>query len=163
MAGKVITATAAVMVAAGLVTSCTTGGTPVAQHTTPARSPQVPSSPRPAVAEPAPTPPSDEDQIRAVLIAFQDAWNTQDWDAYTQLMCPSMREQFTGPVMDRVKKLRAKQGMARGSLRSMNIHGDTATATLDMQSEGLNPGTLTLPLTRSDGWKICVPPGGLVG
>jgi hypothetical protein len=96
-------------------------------------------------------------------VAFQDAWNTQDWDAYMQLMCPSMREQFTGPVMDQVKKLRAKQGMARGSLRSVNIQGDTATATVDSQSEGLSPRTLTLPLARTDGWKICVPPGGLVG
>src|SRR6202048_69907 len=36
----------------------------------------------PATASAAPTPKSDEDQVRDTVYAFLDAYNTQNWDAY---------------------------------------------------------------------------------
>ena len=35
------------------------------------------------------------------------------------------------------------------------IDGDRATATMDVQNEVLGRQTVTLPLVREDGWKVC--------
>jgi hypothetical protein len=144
---------AGVLLAATLVVSCSTGGTPVTQHTS---SPSA-SSPAsaPATASAAPTPKSDEDQVRDTVYAFLDAYNTRNWDAYMQLLCNAMREQFTGPAMDMLKKGRADNGLSQIISIKATIDGDRATATIDAQSEVLGRQTIDLPLVREDGWKIC--------
>jgi predicted lipid-binding transport protein (Tim44 family) len=152
---------AALLSAAALVASCTTAGTPVAQRG-PAPAPPA-AAPAPTTAAPSAAPDSDEDQVRDALLAFMEAYNTQNWDAYKELMCAAMRQQFTGPVMDMLKKTRADQGLTTGTLKSVTVDGDKATATVDAQNELLGSKTLTLPLIREDGWKICVPPDGLPG
>lgn len=144
----------ALLFAAVLAASCATAGMPVAERTTPS-STMASTSATSAAAAPG-TAVSDEDQVRATVAAFQDAANTQNWDAYLQLMCPSMRERFTGPVLDMVKKSRAESGMTRATVTSVTIEGDTATATLDSQNEIQGSATVTLPLVRGDGWKICM-------
>ncbi|MGH3524254.1 MAG: nuclear transport factor 2 family protein [Mycobacterium sp.] len=147
------------LVIAASVAGCTTAGTPVAQRTTSSAVSQVESAP--ANAAPSPPPVSDEDQVRETVAAFQDAYNTQNWDAYLELMCPSMREKFTGPVLDSVKQTRASQGLSRATVTEVKVEGDTATATIEGQNEVLSSKTLHLPLVRADGWKICVPDSGV--
>jgi hypothetical protein len=150
------------LLAAGtFVTACTTAGTPVVQRTTAAQSPHAaPTSPSATLSQSAP---SDEDQVRETLAAFQDAYNTQNWDAYLQLMCSPMREKFTGPILDMVKKGRADQGLSRVTVTAVTIQGDTATATMESQNELLGLKTVHLPLVREDGWKVCVSDSSVVG
>ncbi|OBK53161.1 hypothetical protein A5655_19560 [Mycobacterium sp. 1081908.1] len=90
-------------------------------------------------------------------MAFQDAYNTQNWDAYTELMCSAMRVEFTGSVMDYLKKSRAQNGLTTVKITSVAVTGDTATATMDAQNEALGSGSVSLPLKLEDGWKICKP------
>ncbi|OBK89690.1 nuclear transport factor 2 family protein [Mycolicibacter sinensis] len=143
------------LVTSVLVVSCSsslTAGTPVAEHS---------SSPTPVAAAPPPPepppPPSDEEQIRQTVQAFQDAYNTQNWDSYKEQMCPVMRDQFTdGPVMDLLKKTRTDNGLTRATVRAVDIDGDVATVTLDSHNEALGNLAPTLRLERADGWKICV-------
>ncbi|WP_142383291.1 nuclear transport factor 2 family protein [Mycobacterium intracellulare] len=115
--------------------------------------PSPTGSPTPAVV--APSPPSDEDQIRQTVTAFQDAYNTQNWTAYTELMCSAMRAKFTGPVMNYVKKGRAESGLTHIVITSVKINGDTATAAMNSSNEALGARAVSLPLKLEDGWKIC--------
>lgn len=150
---SILATVGAALAVAAVTASCSNviGGTPVAQHGGGA-----------PVAAPAPAPstslaasPSAEDQIRQTVMAFQDAYNTQNWDAYTELMCSAMRAQFVGPVMGYVKKGRAETGLTSVKNISVAITGDTATATMDAQNEALGSRTVSLPLKLEDGWKIC--------
>jgi hypothetical protein len=141
-----------VLVAAALVASCTTSGTPVAEKTTAASGSSASATAAPPVT---PTAKSDEDQVRDTIYAFQDAFNTQNWDAYMQLLCNAMREQFTGPAMDMLKKGRANQGLTQVISVKVKIDGDEATATMDAQNEVLGRQNVDVPLVREDGWKIC--------
>jgi hypothetical protein len=144
----------ATLAVVAITASCSTvtGGTPVAQHTTASVSGTAPTS----LVTPPPTTVSAEDEIRQTVMAFGDAYNTQNWDAYTELMCAAMRAQFTGPAMGYVKKGRAQNGLTTiKSITSVNITGDTATATMDAENEALGSRSITLPLKLEDGWKIC--------
>ena len=142
----------------GLLAACstsTTAGTAVTERSS-APAPVAAPPSAPAVATP-PPPLSDEDQIRQTVQAFQDAYNTQNWDSYKQQMCPAMRDQFAdGRVMDILKKSRADGGMTAAKVSKVDITGDTAIVTLDSTNEALGNVHPTLPLQRGDGWKICV-------
>jgi hypothetical protein len=147
----------AALAIAAITAACSivTGGRPVAQHTTASASATA-AAPSNSVVSPAPpTTESAEDQIRQTVMAFQDAYNTQNWDAYTELMCSAMRAQFTGSVMNYLKKGRAQNGLTTVKITSVAVTGDTATATMDAQNEALGSGSVTLPLKLEDGWKIC--------
>lgn len=137
----------------GLTPACTTvtGGT-AAHPTTTAAAGSAPSS---APAPPTPTTVSGQDQIRQTVTAFQDAYNTQNWQAYTELMCTAMRAQFTGPVMDYVKKGRTEAGLTQVTITSVTVTGDTATVAMNSTNEALGTRSVTLPLKLEDGWKIC--------
>ncbi|OBI81237.1 hypothetical protein [Mycobacterium sp. 1245805.9] len=144
----------AAMAALAAACSVVTGGTPVLPHTTTsvvAGTTNGPATPPP------PTTESAEDQIRQTVMAFQDAYNTQNWTAYTELMCSAMRVEFTGSVMDYLKKGRAQNGLTTVKITSVAITGDTATATMDAQNEALGSASVSLPLKLEDGWKICKP------
>ena len=160
IAASLIAAVTATVVA-GLVTSCDrhTVGTATTQHSAsaPATGPASPSSgPAIAGATPSSKPPvSDEDQARQGILDFQNAYNSQNWDAYTELMCSAMRTQFTGVVMDSVKRGRAQNGPVVIKSVTVSISGDDAIATINGASEGLGPGTITMPMKREDGWKVC--------
>ncbi len=152
---RFVTAAAALGLAA-MVASCSvvTGGTPALPHpsASPSATALAPTNP------PAPsTPPSDEDQIRQTVMAFQDAYNTQNWGAYTELMCSAMRVEFTGPTMDYLKKSRTQNGLTTVKITSVAISGDTATVAMDAQNETLGSRSVSLPLKLEDGWKICKP------
>ncbi|MGH3525556.1 MAG: nuclear transport factor 2 family protein [Mycobacterium sp.] len=144
------------LLVSALAVSCTTAGTPVAEPTTtPSATVPAPTSAT-ASAVPPPTVASDEDQIRQTMQAFQDAYNTENWAAYRELMCPSMREQFTGTVMDTLKKTRRDQGLTQATVNSATIDGDTAMVMIDFQNETLGEKELMWPFERSDGWKVCM-------
>jgi hypothetical protein len=152
---RIATAVATLAVAA-ITASCSivTGGTPVSPHTTAPTSAAAAPTNSP-LAPPPPTTESDEDQIRQTVMAFQDAYNTQNWGAYTELMCAAMRVEFTGPVMDYLKKTRVQNGLTNVKVTSVAITGDTAVASMDAQNEALGSRSVTLPLKLEDGWKIC--------
>jgi hypothetical protein len=147
----------ALAVAATIAASCSTvtGGTATSQHGNASTSAHA-AAPTNSVAAPPPPPTaSAEDQVRQTVFAFQDAYNTQNWDAYTELMCSAMRAEFTGPTMDYLKKGRAQNGLTTITITSIAVTGDTATAAMNAQNEALGSGSLTLPLKKEDGWKIC--------
>ena len=112
-------------------------------------------APHPPTATPAPVR-SDEDQARQTVYDVQNAYNTRNWDAYTELMCTAMRAKFTGVIMDAVKRDRERNGTVVIKSITVTINGDDATAVLDGVSEGLGPNRIPMTLKREDGWKICV-------
>jgi len=148
---------AAIMAATGLAISCShhTAGTALPAHTSASTTAPAATHTSAPAAAPTPTATSDEDQARQTVQAFSDAYNTQNWQAYTELMCTAMRAQFTGVVMDYVKKGRASNGPNTIKSMTIAITGDTATATINGASEALGPGTISMPLKREDGWKVC--------
>jgi hypothetical protein len=147
---------AVIVGATGLAISCShsTAGIATPARSSAATAPAATHASPPAAA-PTSTAPSDEDQARQTVQAFNDAYDTQNWQAYTELMCTAMRAQFTGVVMDYVKKGRASNGPTTIKSMTIAITGDTATATITGASEALGPGTISLPLKREDGWKVC--------
>jgi hypothetical protein len=157
ISGPVIARLGALGVAAALTASCTTvtGGSAQPQRSgastpPPAAAPGRPAPPAPSAA------PSAEDQVRETLTAFQDSYNTQNWDAYLQLMCTAMRNGFSSTAMNYVKKGRAENGPTTiKSIDKIVISGDTADATFEAHNETLGIRTMSLPLKLEDGWKIC--------
>ena len=145
------------MLVIGCVAACssTTTGRPVAGEDSAVVTAEVTPPAAPEPAPPPPPPMSDEDQVRAAVMTFQDAYNVQNWDAYRAMMCPAMRDRFTGPVMEMLKKTRTDSGLTNATVTAVEIDGDTARATLDSHSEAVGQMTVSLPLERSDGWKIC--------
>ncbi|MBY0290242.1 MAG: nuclear transport factor 2 family protein [Mycobacteriaceae bacterium] len=143
----------AMLVTVSVGAACSRGGTPVAQEST------AESTQTSVAATTTTTAPSDDDQVRETVMAFQQAYNTQNWDAYLELMCPSWRAQYTGPVMDMTKKTRIDQGLTTMTVNSVQILGDEATANVDAQNELLGRKTLDLKLVREDGWRVCMPSG----
>lgn len=141
---------------AALVVSCSGSEQPAGQSTGASSSASSVSTP---VLPPPPAPLSDEDQVRDTLLATADAYNTQNWDAYLELLCPEQRAKFTGQIMDSVKKTRAQNGLSYMKVQKVTIDGDTAKATVEASNEVLGTQTLTMPLERSDGWKLCVKDG----
>jgi hypothetical protein len=147
----------AIGVAAALTASCTTvtGGSALPQHSGASSPPPAAAPGRPAPPAPSATP-SAEDQVRETLMAFQDSYNTQNWDAYLQLMCTAMRNGFSGTAINYVKKGRAQNGVTTiKNIDKIVITGDTADATFEAQNETLGTHTVSLPLKLEDGWKIC--------
>jgi hypothetical protein len=144
------------MCAAALIAGCstTTPGTPhpsaSATHTSAAAAKPSATSTAP------PAPPSDEAQIRETVKQFQDASNSQNRDAYLELMCAPMRAQFTPTVMDYVKKDRARNGATTAVVTSVVINGDLATANIQGTNEVMGTRAGQLDLKREDdGWKMC--------
>jgi hypothetical protein len=116
------------------------------------------AAPPPAVPSP-PPPLSDDDQIRQTLTAYQDAYNTQNWPAYMELLCEPMREQFNGPAMDLLKKTRADNGIAQVlGVSDVVVDGVKATAKVDVQNAVLGRLSTDFKLAQDqDGWKVCMP------
>jgi len=148
---------AAVFTAILLVASCShsTGGTATPGRASAPTSAASAPHPSAAAAPSTPAPESDEDQAKDAVKAFGDAYNSQNWEAYSELMCAAMRAQFTGIAMDYVKKGRVNNGPATIKSVTVTLDGDTGTATINGASEALGPGSITMPLKREDGWKVC--------
>jgi hypothetical protein len=153
---RVLNVTGAMLITVTLGAACSRGETPVAEETA-AESTQT--SVAEATTTTTTTAPSDEDQVRAAVLAFQDAYNTQNWEAYLDAMCPSWAAQYTGPVMEMTKKTRVDQGLTTANVISVRIVGDEATATVDAQNEMLGRRTVDFNLVRDDGWRVCMPNG----
>ena len=106
-----------------------------------------------------PTPVSDEDLVRETVLTFQNAYNTQNWDAYFAAMCPAWRDKYTEPMIEAMKETRAAQGLTTVTVTGVQVTGDTATATLDARNELLGQKTIELNLVREDGWNVCMHTG----
>jgi hypothetical protein len=142
---------AVALVAAVALTGCsvTTSGTATPVHT-------ATPSPGAAAAPSVTTAPSDEDAAAQTVKAFGDAYNSQNWEAYVELMCAPMRAKFTGVVMDYLKKDRVRAGPTTVSGITIKIDGDAATAFFDGHNEALGTKRVSIPLKREeDGWKVC--------
>jgi len=154
---KVPAVIGAMLVTVALGAACSRGEVPVREETS------AQSTQSEAEAAPAPTTtaqvPDDDQQVRDAVLAFQDAYNTQNWDAYLDAMCPSWAAQYTGPVMDMTKKTRVDQGLTTVKVMTVRVVGDEATATVDAQNEMLGRRTVDLQLVRDDGWRVCMPNG----
>jgi len=153
---RVVAVLAAMLVTIALGAGCSRGKVPAAGETSAQSSRTAAADITTTTTTPAP---SDEDQVRAAVMAYQDAYNTQNWDAYLAMMCPSWAAQYTGPVMDSLKKTRVDQGLTTVTVVSVQIVGDDATATVDAQNEMLGRKTLDFKLVREDGWRMCMPNG----
>ncbi len=151
---RVVAVLAAMLVTVAMGTGCARGKVPAAGETSAQTTRTAASATTTTTVAP-----SDEDQVRAAVKAFQDAYNTQNWDAYLESMCPSWRAQYTGPVMDLTKKTRVDQGLTTVSVNSVQILGDEATANVDAENELLGRKTLDFKLVRDDGWRVCMPNG----
>lgn len=136
--------------------ACSRGAVPVREETS--ASAGSTQSAAPATTSTAEVP-DDDQQVREAVMAFQDAYNTQNWDAYLDAMCPSWAAQYTGPVMDLTKKTRIDQGLTTVKVMTVQVVGDEATATVDAQNEMLGRKTVELKLVRDDGWRVCMPNG----
>ena len=151
---RVVALAGALLLVCGVSTSCATSGTPVAQQTSAAASSAVAAPPTSTAA---PAPPSDEDQVRQALKVVQDAYNTQNWDVYLQMLCPTERAKFTGGVMDSLKKTRADMGVTTVNVVSVTVDGDNASAVVDGNSEVAGSARVTMKFERGDdGWKLCM-------
>ena len=75
------------------------------------------------------------------------------------MLCQPMREQFTGPAMDLLKKSRADNGLSQViEVKDIAIDGVKATAKMDAQNELLGRQTIPMKLAQDpDGWKVCMP------
>jgi hypothetical protein len=154
---QTFTGAAAILLAAAAAScSNSVGGTAHPERSAGSASALTPTT---AANSPAAAPPSaavsNQDQVRETVNAFNDAYNTQNWAAYGELMCAAMRAQFTGVVMDYVKKGRTDTGVNTIKSIAVTITGDTATAAITGTNEARGTGTITMPLKREDGWKVC--------
>lgn len=147
----------ALLMVGAVVASCARGQVQPTPQTSATSTSAAPSTSAAAAQTPAPspTPVSDADQVRAAVLSFQDAYNTQKWDAYLAGMCTAWRQQME-PLIDKVKKTRNDQGLTTVTVTGVNITGDSATATLDAQNELLGRKTIEMKLVREDGWKVCM-------
>lgn len=140
-----------------LTPGCSTDSSSTLEQTSSSPVDAPPITTTTATTEAPPPPPTDEQQIRDTLTAFQDAYNSQNWEAYQALMCPTMRERFSGSIMDSVRQTRANAGLTTTSVKSVTITGNTAVVTAENTNELTGTATVDLPLTRGDdGWALCM-------
>ena len=94
---------------------------------------------------------SDETQLRDVVQQFEQAWNDEDFDGLAKLFCEEMHAEaeFGEPAL---REMREMSGRLALTITSLDIDGDTATATI--LNEGEDPDDIGF--TREDGdWKWC--------
>lgn len=146
--------------AAALLVSCSGSEPPPAESNSASTSAASSSSAAAAAPlPPAPAPMSDEEQVAEALQIVQDAYNTQNWEAYLEMMCPDQRAKFIGNVMEGVKTTRLQNGLTNVKVLNVTVDGDTAKARVEASNEVLGTQEITMPFERSDGWKLCVREG----
>jgi hypothetical protein len=152
---------AVVVAAAALVAACGHSEQQAAPSASSSASSAIaaPSSASSPTPPPAPPPMSDKDQAVAALQAVADAYNTKNWDAYLEMQCPAMRAKFVGPVLEMLKQTRDKQGLSTFKVIDVTINGDSAKLKVQASNESLGTQEITMPMERSDGWKLCAPNG----
>ena len=149
---------ATVIATAAVLAGCSSAPQPAAPSASSSGSAlsAAPSSAPSPTLPPAPAPLSDKDQVVAALQAMADAYNTKNWDAYLEMQCPAMRAKFVGPVLEQLKATRDKNGLSSFKVIDVTINGDSAKLKVQASNEALGTQEITMPMERSDGWKICV-------
>jgi hypothetical protein len=147
------------------LTSCSGGGQPTAQPPTTSAAPATSTTTTTPTRSGAPAPGlgSDDAQIRTVIQALQDAYNTSNWQAYKAQLCAPLADQFSDASL---QQQRDQDGLLTISVGTMSLKGETATAVVTPKLEhgtgsGLTKGDSAAHLIiyrlqrGSDGWKIC--------
>jgi hypothetical protein len=93
--------------------------------------------------------PSDEEQIRAVVSQFQDAYNRSDVDTLRDMSCQKMEPQFD--------HFKPRSDHAVLTVKAVRVTGDKAEAdVVEDFGAGSGPRDDTYNLIREDGrWKAC--------
>lgn len=96
-------------------------------------------------------PRSDEDQITALVDAFEHAWNGRQFGALRDLMCAEMRSQSEFGE-DGLREARADSGRLDLEITELEITGDSAESIIE--NNGDDPDDIAF--VREGGeWKWC--------
>jgi hypothetical protein len=97
------------------------------------------------------TQPAGEESLRDVIDQFQQAWNDEDFDTLTELMCEDMRND---PEFDAsaLVDLRDEVGRMDLTVNSVDVNGNSATANLTQRGE--EPEDIGF-VRESGDWKWC--------
>jgi hypothetical protein len=149
------------------LTSCSGGGQPAGQPSSTAAAPTsitttTTTTPTRSGA-PDPGLGGDDGQIRTVIQALQDGYNTSNWAAFKAQLCAPLADQFTDASL---QQQRDRDGLLTITVGTMSLKTETAMAVVTPKLEhgtgsGLTKGdsaahVIIYRLQRgSDGWKIC--------
>ena len=101
-----------------------------------------------------PTPAMEQTEAERLFNAidrFEQAWNDEDFDALTGLMCTDMIQDPEFDA-DALRALRDGAGPMDVTINSVDVDGDSATANLTQRGEGPED----VGFVREDGdWKMC--------
>ena len=114
--------------------------------------PAPPPPPRPA---PAPAPVAapvsgDEAAVRQSLATSTEAYNSENWDVFINLICNASRPAFP---LEMIKRQRTDRGPMQVTVNSVSVNGDHATAQTTMSDRT----TVNAPyhMVREGAWKVC--------
>jgi hypothetical protein len=96
---------------------------------------------------------SDDDQLRDVVDQFEQAWNDNDFDALSQLICTDLR---TDGQYSASELREARQIAGRLALTVESIEFDGFTATAVIENHGAEPDDIKF-VREVDDWKWCEP------
>jgi hypothetical protein len=104
-----------------------------------------------------PAGPSDEEQIRAVVDGFEEAWNRSDFEKFTSLVCAESLNNGDAPAKDEFMEQRRDDGRIELTVTSVDVHGEKATAKVDETNpQKHDTKSEDLDLVRENGkWKAC--------
>jgi hypothetical protein len=104
-----------------------------------------------------PVGPSDEEQIRAVVEGFEDAWNKSDFEKFKGYICARNLQNGDAPTEDKFTEQRSADGPIDLTVTSVQVNGDKATAKVDeMNPQKHEKKSEDLDLVRENGgWKAC--------
>ncbi|WP_319455695.1 MULTISPECIES: hypothetical protein [unclassified Mycobacterium] len=94
---------------------------------------------------------SDEDQLRDVVDQFEKAWNDEDYDELSELMCAEMRNDDEFGESE-FREMRDVGGQLTLTINSIDINGDAATATILNSGEDADDIGF---VREDDEWKWC--------
>jgi hypothetical protein len=94
---------------------------------------------------------TDEEQIEDAVKAFEAAWNDRDFEAFEPILCEEMRNDKEFNEKDFLAA-RSDTGELNLAVESVEVDGDSATATVTHEGEGADD----IDFVREDGsWKWC--------
>ena len=107
----------------------------------------ITGSARPATA----TEQTEAERLFDAIDRFEQAWNDEDFDALTGLMCTDMTQDPEFDA-DALRALRDEAGRMDVTINSVDVDGDSATANLTQRGDDPED----VEFVREDGdWKMC--------
>jgi hypothetical protein len=101
-------------------------------------------------------PPSDEEQIRAVLTGMEDSYNRSDYAGFASHLCADMRADADFELGWHER--RADDGRVDITVNSVDVTGDDAVANVEFAAANHDePKTLDMDFLRQETeWKACL-------